>query len=337
MFRRVLASVVLVVVAAILLVLAWPQLFGLQRAFGIAHVVSLRAAAGVVGVGLIVVVLLVALIGQAVRRFAASLGVLLVAFVLVNAAVLSTRGFGDTAFETPADSDVTVLSWNTLGDAPGAQAVADLALESGADIVSLPETTEAMAFEIAATMKAAGRPMWLQTTAYDQVSKARSTSVLWSADLGTYSIDETVGSTSTLPSVVMRPDDGNGPVIVSVHAVAPLTVEFENWRDDLEWLAGVCSGGSTIMAGDFNATLDHMTGLGSSAGSALGDCVDSALESGNGAVGTWPTTMPALLGSPIDHVMATDDWRVTGMRVVESTDDAGSDHRPIITRLQPAG
>jgi endonuclease/exonuclease/phosphatase (EEP) superfamily protein YafD len=337
MFRRVLASLVLVVVAGILVALAWPQLFQLQRSFGVAHVVSLRAVAALVGVGLLVVLLLVALIGPAVRRFAASLGVLLLAFVLVNAAVLSTRGFGDTAFETPADSDVTVLSWNTLGDAPGAEAVAALALDSGADIVTLPETSEEMAFDIAAAMKAAGRPMWLHTTAYDQVSKARSTSVLWSADLGTYSVDETSGSTSTLPSVVMRPDDGDGPVIVSVHPVAPLAVEFENWRDDLDWLAGLCSGESMIMAGDFNATLDHMTGLGSAAGTALGSCVDAAAASGNGAVGTWPTAAPALLGSPIDHVMATDDWRVTGMRVVQSADDAGSDHRPIITRLQPVG
>jgi endonuclease/exonuclease/phosphatase (EEP) superfamily protein YafD len=335
MFRRVLASIVLVVVAVILLALAWPQLLGLQRAFGVAHVVSLRGAAALIGVGLLVVVLLVALLGSAVRRFAASLGVLLVVFVLVNAAVLSTRGFGDEAFETAADSDVTVLSWNTLGDATGADAVARLALDSGADILTLPETTEETAFEIAAIMKAAGRPMWLQTTAYDEVSKARSTSVLWSAELGTYSVDETMGSSSTLPTVIMRPDDGDGPVIVSVHAVAPLTVEFDNWRADLAWLADVCSGGNTIMAGDFNATLDHMTGLGATPTAALGSCVDSALVSGNGAVGTWPTRIPALIGSPIDHIMATDGWRVTGMRVVQSLDGAGSDHRPIVAQLQP--
>jgi endonuclease/exonuclease/phosphatase (EEP) superfamily protein YafD len=337
MFRRVLASIVLVVVAGILLVLAWPQLFSLQRAFGVAHVVSLRAAAGLIGVALIVVLVLLALLSRAARRFAASLAVLLLVFVLVNAAVLSTRGFGDTAFETATDSDVTVLSWNTLGDAPGADTVASLALDAGADIVTLPETTEATAFEIAAIMKAAGRPMWLHTTHFGEVSKARSTSVLWSADLGTYSVDESLGSTATLPSVIMRPDDGTGPVIVSVHAVAPITAEFDNWRHDLAWLAGVCSGGNTIMAGDFNATLDHMTGLGGSGGKALGNCADAALATGNGAVGSWPTTVPALVGSPIDHVMATDNWRMTGMRVVQSVDGEGSDHRPIVARLQPAG
>jgi endonuclease/exonuclease/phosphatase (EEP) superfamily protein YafD len=279
---------------------------------------------------------LLALIVRAVRRFAASLAVLLLVFVLVNAAVLSTRGFGDTAFETANDSDLTVLSWNTLGDAPGADTVASLALDAGADIVTLPETTEATAFEIAAIMKTAGRPMWLHTTHFGEVSKSRSTSVLWSADLGTYSVDESLGSTATLPSVIMRPDDGTGPVIVSVHAVAPITAEFDNWRHDLSWLAGVCSGGNTIMAGDFNATLDHMTGLGGPGGMALGNCADAALATGNGAVGSWPTTVPALVGSPIDHVMATDNWRVTGMRVVQSVDGEGSDHRPIIAQLQPA-
>ncbi|MCU1544833.1 MAG: conserved rane protein with hydrolase [Microbacteriaceae bacterium] len=336
MFRRILASVVLVVVAGILLVLAWPQLFGLHRTFGVAHVVSLRAAAAIIGVALILVLLLVVLIGRAVRRFAASLAVLVLVFVLVNAAVLSTRGFGDTALETAAESDLTVLSWNTLGDEPGADVVAKLAIDAGADIVTLPETTEGMAFAIAALMKAAGRPMWLKTTHFDEISKSRSTSVLWSSDLGAYSIDETLGSTSTLPSVIMRPDDGDGPVIVAVHAVAPITAEFDNWRADLDWLAGVCVGGNTIMAGDFNATLDHMTRLGNAEGTAIGDCNDAALATGNGAVGTWPTTVPALVGSPIDHVMATANWRVTGMRVVQSVDGAGSDHRPIIARLQPA-
>jgi len=337
MFRRVLAAAVTVVVAAILFVLAWPQFFGLQQTFGIAHVVSLRAVAALIAVALVVLLTLVALLVRPVRRFFASLAVLLVVFALVNAAVLSTRGFGDTGFETAADSSLTVLTWNTLGDVPSAETVADLALENGAGIVSLPETTRAFSLEVAALMKAAGRPMWVATTAFDEISKARSTSVLWTADLGTYTADTTVGQTATLPTVVLRPDDGSGPTIIAVHAVAPIPGEFQNWQADLDWLAETCAGDNVIMAGDFNATLDHMSGLASSATTTLGDCADAALASGNGAVGTWPTTLPALLGSPIDHVMATDNWRVTGMRVVLDQDGAGSDHRPLIAQLAPAG
>lgn len=33
--------------------------------------------------------------------------------------------------------------------------------------------------------------------------------------------------------------------------------------------------------------------------------------------------------------MATRGWRVAGVQVVESVDRAGSDHRPIVVRLEP--
>jgi endonuclease/exonuclease/phosphatase (EEP) superfamily protein YafD len=68
----------------------------------------------------------------------------------------------------------------------------------------------------------------------------------------------------------------------------------------------------------------------------LGNCADSALSAGAAAVGTWPTSIPALLGTPIDHVMATVNWQVTTLQVIESLDDAGSDHRPIVATLTPA-
>ena len=337
MIRRVLAAAVLLICAAILIALAWPQLLGLQRQFGIAHVVSFRAGAAAIGIALIALCLLLSAAGRRIRRFMLSACALLLVFVLINAAVLSTRGFGDVDVAAAAEGDVTVLSWNTLGDATGAEAVAELALSAGADVVTLPETTLELGMQIAALMKQGGSPMWVHTTAFDQVSKARSTTVLTGVQLGTYVKDESVGNSSVLPTVVLRPESGSGPVIVGVHAVAPLPAEMANWRADLEWLGSVCSGENTIMGGDFNATLDHMSGLGEGAGTALGSCVDAAQQSGNGAVGTWPTRLPALVGSPIDHVMATPDWAVAGMRVVQDRDDSGSDHRPVIARLTSVG
>jgi endonuclease/exonuclease/phosphatase family metal-dependent hydrolase len=65
----------------------------------------------------------------------------------------------------------------------------------------------------------------------------------------------------------------------------------------------------------------------------MGDCIAASLTTGNGAVGTWPTRLPPLLGAPIDNVMTTPDITVTGYRVITSTDDAGSDHRPVVARL----
>jgi endonuclease/exonuclease/phosphatase (EEP) superfamily protein YafD len=337
MIRRVLAAAALLLCAAILIALAWPQLFGLQRQYGPAHVVSFRAGAAVIGIALIAFCLMLAAAGRRIRRFMLSASALLLVFVLINAAVLSTRGFGGGDVAEAAVGDVTVVSWNTLGDATGAAAVAELALSEGADVVTLPETTLELGMQIAAAMKEGGSPMWVHTTAFDQISKARSTTVLTSVDLGIYVKDESVGNSSVLPTVVLRPESGEGPVIVGVHAVAPLPAEMANWRSDLEWLGSVCSGGSVVMGGDFNATLDHMSGLGDGAGTALGACLDAGEQSGNGAVGTWPSRLPALVGSPIDHVMATPDWAVTGMSVVQDRDDSGSDHRAVVAHLRSVG
>ena len=336
MVRRFLAAVIIVAVAAVLLVGAWPQVFGLSTAPVVAQVVSLRGLAAAVALVLAVALTLAALMARAVRRFAASIAIVLLIFAAVNVAVLSTRGFGNTGFESATDSDITVLSWNTLGDAPGPEVIANLALDTGAEIITLPETTYETGLEIAALMDAGGKPMWIYTVPYDQISKARSTTLLISADLGEYDVDEGARTTTVLPSVVATPKDGNGPTIIAVHAVAPIPGEMENWRTDLQWLKGACSGSNVIMAGDFNSTLDHYSGLSTADGSTIGDCADAALATDNAAVGTWPTSIPALLGAPIDHVMTTSNWRVTGMRVVESHDKYGSDHRPVLVQLTPA-
>ncbi|MET4780967.1 endonuclease/exonuclease/phosphatase family protein [Glaciihabitans sp. UYNi722] len=337
MFSRLLAAILLIVVAAALLVAAWPQLFGLQRTFVVAQLVSFRGSAVAIAVIGMIVLVLLAMLSRAFRRLGSSLALLLLVFAMVSTAVLATRGFGDTAFSTKGKSDITVLSWNTLGDAPGAEVIAKLALDSSADIVTMPETTKETALAVAAIMKASGRPMWEHTVAFDQISKARSTSVLTSVDLGTYHPLETAGSTTTLPTVVLAPDDGNGPLIVAAHPVAPIPSEMRNWNADLKWLSKVCESKNVIVAGDFNSTLDHLAGFGADATHTLGNCADAALSSGNAAVGTWPTTIPALFGAPIDHVMVTDNWRVTGMRVVQDLDTAGSDHRPIVVQLEPKG
>lgn len=334
MFRRTLASVTIVLAAVALAVLAWPQLVGLARAPVAAQVVSLRGLALVVGLIGVLLFTLIALLSSAARRLAASLAIVLLAFSAVNGAVLATRGFGNLAFESPTESSLTVLSWNTLGDAPGAAVIAGLAIDETADVVALPETTNATGVEIAAIMEAAGSPMQVFTVAYDEVSRARSTTLLVSDDLGEYESDPTGVTTAVLPTVVATPLDGSGPVLLAVHTVAPIPPMMLVWQDDLNRVAIACSGENVIMAGDFNATLDHLGGLSAGAAS-LGSCTDAALASKNAAVGTWPTSLPALLGAPIDHVMATGNWRVSGMRVIESHDGYGSDHRPILVQLSP--
>jgi endonuclease/exonuclease/phosphatase (EEP) superfamily protein YafD len=336
---RSLGAIATVAIALGLLIISWPQMFGLQTTWIIAQMASMRSLAVVAALLAAVAFTLLALV-RPFRAFAGTVVALLLLFAVANAAIGVSRGLGNSTFAEATPESITVLSWNTLGDAPGAQAVADLAVESGADVISLPETTQDTGIEIAETMREAGRPMWVHTEWFDQISPARSTTVLISPDLGDYmkvtSNEERDDNTAVLPTIIVEPVDGDGPTFVAAHAVAPIAGQMQNWRDDLAWLAGQCEGPNVIMAGDFNATLDNMAGLGSTKDAALGACVDAGRASGNGAVGTWPTRIPSLVGAPIDHVMATPDWNVTGMRVVTETDDSGSDHRPVIVQLTRA-
>jgi endonuclease/exonuclease/phosphatase (EEP) superfamily protein YafD len=339
MARRLVAAAIILIVAAALLIAAWPQLFGLERQTGVAQVVSLRGLAALIaGVG-VVALLLIALVSRRARRLAASIALLLLVFAGVTAAVLATRGATPAGFQTKADADVTVLSWNTLGDSPGAAEIAKLALAQHADIVTLPETSDATARAVQQLMAQAGVTMREFHVSFDEIAKSRTTSLLISAKLGEYRLDSSHGSTKTLPSVVAVPVSGDGPTIVAAHPVAPVPDEMANWRQGLSWLAQRCGAGDDIiMAGDFNSTLDHYSGLGTETDHGQGDlgaCHDGARAEGSAAVGTWPTSLPTQLGAPIDHVMASQGWTFVGFRVIGSEDGAGSDHRPILAQLRP--
>lgn len=337
MFARLLAFLFVIVVAVALAILAWPQVFGLATAPIVAQAVSLRGLGVAVAIVLVLAMTLIALVATPTRRFAASIAILLLAFCAVNTVVLATRGFGNLGFESATDSSVTVLAWNTLGDAPGPDVIAELAIDTGAEVIALSETTFDTGKAVADLLAASGAPMSVFTVPYDQISKSRSTTLPISESLGAYSVDVSERTTSVLPSVVATPVDGQGPTIVAVHTVAPLPGEMANWRADLQWLVGACSGENVILAGDFNSTIDHYGGLATADGATIGNCFDSALATDNGAVGTWPTRLPAILGAPIDRVMVTANWRTSGMRVIESHDGYGSDHRPVLAQLTPAG
>ncbi|MET0975464.1 MAG: endonuclease/exonuclease/phosphatase family protein [Leifsonia sp.] len=340
MVARLVAPVVALVAALVALVLVWPALFGLQDQLVIAQLIAFRALMAIGAIGAVVVLALLALV-RVLRRTAVLLGVVVLAFAIANAGILGARGFAQqpaSAAQASSADTVTVLSWNTLGGSPGADQVAKLALDHGADIVSLPETTDAFATEVAELMRAGGSPMWALGLSFSEIYEARSTAVLISPDLGEYTVESAggtgpPGNTNVSPTVVATPDSGEGPTIVAVHAVSPLRGEMTNWRSDLDWLAAQCAAGSdVIMAGDFNATLDHMIGRGTDGGE-LGACQDAAAANGAAALGTWPSEIPMPLGAPIDHIMATSGWTATSFEVITSLDALGSDHRPVVSTL----
>ena len=329
------------VIAACLTVAAWPQAFGLEQAPIVAQVVSMRI--GVVGIALVLVLLFLCFVGwRRVRPFVLGVVSLLLVFVLVSGGIHVSRGL-DTAQSIDGDGDdLVVLSWNTLGDVPGVDEIARIVDETGADAVMLPETTLTTGIAVAERLREAGNPFWVHTTDYSPSYGALNTTLMISAALGEYTTDPTVGGTRTLPTVVARPDDGDGPVFVSAHPVAPVPQQMRNWRADLEFVAGLCDGGdSVVMAGDFNSTVDHWwryrTELEGGGMGDLGVCRDAASAVGAGAVGTWPTWAPPWLGANIDHVVATPDWTPVAARVLTGLDDSGTDHRPVVVQLRQTG
>ena len=340
MLPRILGWTLVAGTAILAALLLWPQAAGLQNQWVFAHVVALRGVAALCALVAALGVLLIAFI-RPLRAVAIGIATVLALFAIGNAAILTARGFGASdAADDAASASVTVLSWNTLGEVPDASTIADLALAEGADVVVLPETTEPLGEDVAITMREGGSPMWVHTAAFDDVAKARSTTILISPGLGDYTVTSALvpgppGNTNTLPTVVADPVSGEGPRIVAVHAVAPIRWELRNWRSDLDWLAEQCSGENVIMAGDFNATVDHFAGRGTDGGD-LGNCRDAAVQAGSGGLGTWPTELPQVLASPIDHVLATPGWQVDAFRVVGELDAAGSDHRPVVATLSPA-
>ncbi|KHK98410.1 endonuclease [Microbacterium mangrovi] len=337
---RLLGIVLALLCAVGAAVITWPSLFHLERTLPFAQIVSFRGLVAA-GFAVLLVVALLLLFVRPIRAFAAALALIALVAGAANAAVVFSRGTGTDALPTKSGGAIRVMEWNTAGEATSPETIAQTAVAMDADVVTLPETTIATGEKVAIAMRTMGHRMWAYHTQYGEHGwDASSTTILISPRLGTYSVIESsvhgTSNTSTVPSAVAMPTDGKGPIIVAAHAVAPRRVAMAGWRHDLQWIADQCASANVIVSGDFNATLDHMTGYGVDGGT-MGRCRDAASQTGNGGVGTWPTKLPALAGAPIDHVMATPNWKVAGSLVLRSRDGSGSDHRPLVVQLDPVG
>jgi endonuclease/exonuclease/phosphatase (EEP) superfamily protein YafD len=337
---RVLGIIVAILAAVGAAILTWPSLFHVERTFPIAQIIAFRGLIAV-GFGAVLVLFLLLMIIRPIRAFAAAIAIIALVAGVANGAILMSRGIGTDALPAKGANSVRVMTWNTAGEATSATTIAQTAVAMDADIVTLPETTIQTGEQVAIKMRELGHRMWAYHTQYGEHGwDASSTTLLISPRLGTYSVIESSAdgssNTSTVPSVVAMPTSGDGPIVVAAHAVAPRPEYAQRWKHDLQWIADQCAAKNVILAGDFNSTLDHMTGLGVDGGT-MGRCSDAAVQTGNGAVGTWPTKLPALAGAPIDHVMATSEWKPTGSVVLRSLDGSGSDHRPLVVQLEPAG
>lgn len=130
---------------------------------------------------------------------------------------------------------------------------------------------------------------------------------------------------------------GHGPLAIdAVHPLPPINTEWIwGWTQVLAALPPPTDGGGPrrLLAGDFNATLDHR------ALRALLEqgWIDAAAARGVGLAPTFRSQVPGEPVPPvtIDHVLVDDEVAVTD---VSTRRVAGSDHQMLLVELQlPAG
>lgn len=135
-------------------------------------------------------------------------------------------------------------------------------------------------------------------------------------------------STFAQPRALLHLPGGTSPEIVAVHPRPPVS-DVADWRGELARLPDGTEAQVRILAGDFNATLDH---------AALRRVLDTgyhdaAEQRGKGLVPTWPR---GLFPPPvtIDHVLA--DKRVA-VRDYQVFDVPGADHDAVFAELALPG
>jgi endonuclease/exonuclease/phosphatase (EEP) superfamily protein YafD len=130
-----------------------------------------------------------------------------------------------------------------------------------------------------------------------------------------------------MPQAELEVPDVGDVFMKAVHPTAPLHGDVGEWQREIRGLPPATPQGQLrILAGDFNATLDHdvlrnliATGY-----------VDAADASGAGLHGTYPAHRRIPPAITIDHVLVDRRIRVTGVKVHSVP---GSDHRAVTVSL----
>ncbi|MFI9590561.1 endonuclease/exonuclease/phosphatase family protein [Nonomuraea sp. NPDC052265] len=252
------------------------------------------------------------------RRWAAG-AVALVTVLALGAAVLP-RALPDRAPEPVAGgARLRVLAANLLVGRADAVELAGLVRSLRPDVLTLQEFTPLAKRRL----EAAGLRELLPYAVTRPAEGAGGSAVYARHPLAAGDLIEQ-GGFGQATAVLTHPG-GAQVEIVSVHPCAPKRVgRLRCWLAGLERLPRG-GGRLRVLAGDFNATLDHLP-VRELLAAGYRDAADAM---GRGLSPTWGGWGP-LPGVTIDHVLADGRMAVTDFRVLAPV---GSDHRPVYAEL----
>ncbi|MCP2262271.1 putative conserved protein YafD, endonuclease/exonuclease/phosphatase (EEP) superfamily [Streptoalloteichus tenebrarius] len=215
-----------------------------------------------------------------------------------------------------------VMSANTHVGKADAAALVDLVRRHRVDVLSLQELTP----EMVADLDAAGLATELPHRRFVAAPGASGSGVA-----SRHPVEERgdVGRTTFAePRTLVDLPGAHDIEITAVHSVPPVgsmgTEGSDLWRRELASLPEPSSGGPLrVLAGDFNATLDHgplrrLVNLGYR---------DAAEQVGRGLVPTWPSRETLAPPVTLDHVLVDRRCPVDDFLVL---DLPGSDHRAVL-------
>jgi endonuclease/exonuclease/phosphatase (EEP) superfamily protein YafD len=298
-------------------VLVLPDLLLLDRFTPLAQLVALRPY---LLVALPVLVLILLLLARRVRgAVLAAAGVVVV--LLVAAGMVTPRTM---AVPVPAGSrTLTVAAFNTYSGGADVAAVAALIRDERPDVVALVEAGMSFRSRLAPLVQPLGYR--LITAVGEPEGDLGGVTAVVAGHLGT--VRSSMYTATPFPYVELEGGGLGELKVVAFHTLAPRRGDVPQWRSDVSLVSRWCSGPQpTIIAGDFNATLDH-----SVLRSATTGCGDAAAQRGQGLTPTWPAWLPSWLGPQIDHVFATEPIVAEQFEVREVP---GSDHRAVVARLR---
>jgi endonuclease/exonuclease/phosphatase (EEP) superfamily protein YafD len=296
-------------------ILAWTAIRLTGRELGY-PMVGLIAFTPFVAIG----AFLAAGLALALRNWAA-MGLAAAATLCLAVAVLP-RAVGSSAVDPAGHETLTVLSANIhRGTADPAVLVA-LVDRYRPDLLSVQELTPSSAREL----RTAGLTRRLPNQML-RVSRGASGAGLYARRPLRPLADQT-RFFFRMPRALLILPSGSRLRVVGVHPYPPLKKRVGIWRDTLESLPSGGSGDPWLLAGDFNATLDH---------AELREVVDrgyrdAAAVTGRGLEPTWPTSGHRLIppSIAIDHLLADERLGIVDYAVL---DLPGSDHRAIYAEI----